>query len=380
MPLRDERSKLGQGRAGQGRGRTSCPPNSARCRSPAVAPRSAGLSASDRAAVSRPRRGQPADHARAEVLQAADAPETPAAKTVLALANGDPLIVEQPVHRGRVVLVATSADPSWTSMPLCPSFVPLVQEIVAWCVGRAVRAAEPAGGRAAGRLAAPRLPPRRRRACKAPDGRSRRVQLRSAGDDAALNYPDTAQSGIYVARFGAAGQSHARPSPSTWTRRRATSRRSTPRSCKTKSGRAFPSCIRRRGRTLRASGPGSPIRSAQPAARRSALCGAGLLFGNVLGWKWDRSDAMRNEDCWADEKLARTLHRSCHRRYDHTIPNWIERLFGIKTEAGQGTVWGIEYAWGWPPWMTLLFAACRRHLRGGNLSARSAAATPGPIA
>ena len=60
-----------------------------------------------------------------------------AATTVLALANGDPLIVEQPVHHGRVVLVATSADTdtSWTAMPLWPSFVPLVQEIVAWSVG-----------------------------------------------------------------------------------------------------------------------------------------------------------------------------------------------------------------------------------------------------
>jgi hypothetical protein len=57
------------------------------------------------------------------------------AKVVLALANGDPLIVEEPIHRGRVVLVATSADASWTYMPLYPSFLPLVQEIVAWCAG-----------------------------------------------------------------------------------------------------------------------------------------------------------------------------------------------------------------------------------------------------
>jgi hypothetical protein len=42
----------------------------------------------------------------------------------------------------------------------------------------------------------------------------------------------------------------------------------------------------------------------------------------------------------------------------YTVPNWIERLCGIKTEAGQGTVWGLEYAWPWPPWLTLLFAAC----------------------
>ena len=58
-------------------------------------------------------------------------PENSRAKTVLAIANGDPLVVEEPIHRGRVVLVATSAEPSWTAMPLWPSFVPLVQEIVA---------------------------------------------------------------------------------------------------------------------------------------------------------------------------------------------------------------------------------------------------------
>ena len=41
---------------------------------------------------------------------------------------------------------------------------------------------------------------------------------------------------------------------------------------------------------------------------------------------------------------------------DHTVPNWIERLLGIKTTAGEGAAWGIEHAWGWPPWVTLLFA------------------------
>ena len=64
-----------------------------------------------------------------------DLPKDSPAKIVLAMANGDPLIVEQPMHRGRVVFVATSADASWTAMPLWPSFVPLVQEIVAWCAG-----------------------------------------------------------------------------------------------------------------------------------------------------------------------------------------------------------------------------------------------------
>jgi hypothetical protein len=129
-------------------------------------------------------------------------PQNSRAKTVLALANGDPLVVEQPVHRGRVVLVATSADPSWTYMPLCPSFVPLVEEIVAWCVGGQLEqhnllVGEPLSVAVA--MSAAQAPA----TVQSPDGRSRTVQLRSSADDATLNYADTAQSGIYVARFGA---------------------------------------------------------------------------------------------------------------------------------------------------------------------------------
>lgn len=61
----------------------------------------------------------------------------------------------------------------------------------------------------------------------------------------------------------------------------------------------------------------------------------------------------------------------------NAVPNWIERLLGINTEAGEGTAWGIEYAWGWPPWVTLLFLAfavvfvVAIYLREGNRSARA---------
>ena len=58
------------------------------------------------------------------------------ARTALALADGDPLIVEEPRGRGRVILVATSADASWSDLPAWPSFVPLVQETLAWCLNR----------------------------------------------------------------------------------------------------------------------------------------------------------------------------------------------------------------------------------------------------
>jgi hypothetical protein len=40
-----------------------------------------------------------------------------------------------------------------------------------------------------------------------------------------------------------------------------------------------------------------------------------------------------------------------------SVPNWIERLLGIESGQGEGTVWSLEHAWEWAPWITLLFAA-----------------------
>jgi len=39
-----------------------------------------------------------------------------------------------------------------------------------------------------------------------------------------------------------------------------------------------------------------------------------------------------------------------------TLPSWIERLLGIRTGPGEGTIWSLEHSWPWPPWVTLLFA------------------------
>jgi hypothetical protein len=128
-------------------------------------------------------------------------PENSRATPVLALGSGGPLVIEQSVHRGRVVLVGTSADPSWTAMPLWPSFVPLVQEIVAWCAAGQIEQRNVLAGDAFEALAASSagMAPAN---VQSPDGRKRSVQLHAAGDRFALTYADTTQSGIYVANFG----------------------------------------------------------------------------------------------------------------------------------------------------------------------------------
>lgn len=53
------------------------------------------------------------------------------AQVVAGLSGGAPLIVEAPAGRGVSILVATSAsDRDWTLLPVWPSFVPLVQEML----------------------------------------------------------------------------------------------------------------------------------------------------------------------------------------------------------------------------------------------------------
>lgn len=48
----------------------------------------------------------------------------------LALENGDPLIVEARRGRGRVALIATSADSSWTTLPVGSAYVPIVRRLL----------------------------------------------------------------------------------------------------------------------------------------------------------------------------------------------------------------------------------------------------------
>jgi hypothetical protein len=128
-------------------------------------------------------------------------PEKSKARVALALADGDPLVVEEPVHRGRVVLVGTSADPSWTLLPKWPSFVPLVRESLAFAVGeetaqRNLEVGEPLGGSLAASAGDVPL------AVRTPDGRSETVPVRAEADGQSWGFSDTDTSGIYTARFG----------------------------------------------------------------------------------------------------------------------------------------------------------------------------------
>lgn len=128
-------------------------------------------------------------------------PERSAARVALRLENGDPLIVEQPVRRGRVILVATSADTTWTAWPLLPSYPAIVQEMLAFAlsgqrdpqnvlVGQSLTGTIPtsAGGVPVG--------------IRCPDGHNETVRPESEGDYGTWSFNDTFTSGVYAARIG----------------------------------------------------------------------------------------------------------------------------------------------------------------------------------
>jgi len=127
-------------------------------------------------------------------------PKKSKAKVALRLGDGSPLIVEEPIHRGRVILVATSADTSWTLMPLWPSYVPIVQELLAYAIGgqieqRNLRVGDPLGGTLP--IPAGEVP----LTLHLPDGRNEQLRLTSEGTYGTWTYADPSLSGIYTAQF-----------------------------------------------------------------------------------------------------------------------------------------------------------------------------------
>ena len=124
------------------------------------------------------------------------------AKVVLATAGGDPLIVEEPLRRGRSVLVATSAsDAEWTSMPMWPSYLPLVQEILAYCLSGQLRQRNLLVGQSLG-ASVPAPAADVPLVIGRPDGATRQLRVRPDSDYSTFSYADTTTSGIYTARFG----------------------------------------------------------------------------------------------------------------------------------------------------------------------------------
>ncbi|MBN2578483.1 MAG: VWA domain-containing protein [Pirellulales bacterium] len=129
-----------------------------------------------------------------------DVPKDSSARVALAAAGGDPLIVEETIHRGRVVLLAIPIDEPGTPLPRWPSFLPLIQEILAFCVaGEAEQHNLRVGQPLVVRL--PEATVGLDAELQTPDGRLIALTPETSSSAAAWRFTETWQSGIYELRF-----------------------------------------------------------------------------------------------------------------------------------------------------------------------------------
>ncbi|HVX10214.1 MAG TPA: BatA domain-containing protein [Pirellulales bacterium] len=123
------------------------------------------------------------------------------AKVALAFTSGDPAIVERSVGEGRSILVATSADASWTGWPLFPSYVPIVQELVAAAVRgrldeRGIQVGQTLSGVVGGRAAEPSV------TVELPDGNRQSAPVVTEEGASRWTFSGVDRSGVYGVEFG----------------------------------------------------------------------------------------------------------------------------------------------------------------------------------
>ena len=123
------------------------------------------------------------------------------AQVALAFDSGDPAIIEAPRARGKVILVATSADAGWTSWPLHNSYPPIMQQMILQAAAgrlaeRNIRVGQPfdqsyaaAGASATATVVTPK-------------GQAVASRLKGTGGLSQLHFEQTELSGTYQVRIG----------------------------------------------------------------------------------------------------------------------------------------------------------------------------------
>ena len=134
------------------------------------------------------------------------------ARIALAFHNGDPAIVEEPILRGRTIVLTTAASPEsvdrstnpptpWTAIAFWPSFPPLVQEMLGLAVGgrtsgRNLLVGDTVEGSVPGAASGLTL------TIEGPDDESDRVPVKNDGERSRWVYDRAMWSGMYTARYG----------------------------------------------------------------------------------------------------------------------------------------------------------------------------------
>lgn len=124
---------------------------------------------------------------------------------LLALANGDPLLLEKKAGPGRVLFFTTAADRDWSDLPLKTGYLPLVQSLVSYLAGGKRGALD--AGIEVGSPKSFSLPSsavgKSLRIVK-PDHREREIIFGADGEKASASFQENDRAGIYSLSPGSA--------------------------------------------------------------------------------------------------------------------------------------------------------------------------------
>ncbi|MGQ9504652.1 MAG: BatA domain-containing protein [Thermogutta sp.] len=126
----------------------------------------------------------------------------------LRFTNGDPLIATKAVGLGRVVVVTTSADLIWTSLPLWTSYVPLILEIQDYVTSGHSEARTVVAGQSIGQVFPSGSSIGTEKAIiTTPQGKQMEHSLNLVGQQLRWSFADTEYSGVYRAEIRSSADS-----------------------------------------------------------------------------------------------------------------------------------------------------------------------------
>lgn len=129
-----------------------------------------------------------------------------AGKPLIALANGEPLLMEQKAGAGKLMLIATSADRDWSDLPVKTVFLPLIHSLTQYLAGGKRGSLDP--GIAVGEkkeLSFPATYVGRNLRVTKPDKQTSETAIAGEKERAVAAVEDNDQAGIYRLALSAGG-------------------------------------------------------------------------------------------------------------------------------------------------------------------------------
>jgi hypothetical protein len=130
---------------------------------------------------------------------------TPAARALVNLSNGEPLLIESSFGAGRVVLFTIPLDQRWSSLPLTNLYLPLVQSALRYVAGSDPQQYNPAPGASWSMTVATTRPVSGRAVVFRPDGSRDTAEVADLGGRSEVRYSNTRLAGVYTVRMGPRG-------------------------------------------------------------------------------------------------------------------------------------------------------------------------------